>query len=182
MPLPLPVEPPAPRSPATAARSPTASTTPRRRSSRRSTRAARTALVDRLEEAARQKHGAAHRDAYRAYREEVEHALADGRRHGLVGADLLDYFYLVHRLAYRSGLGARSGRYSACATPAFVRAAFDLTPEQRLDGRLHTELINRLVPAWSEVPFFEPNDAGPSRRSAARGSGRSPGTPKRSRR
>ena len=96
------------------------------------------ALVDRLEEAARQKHGAAHRDAYRAYREEVEHALADGRRHGLVGADLLDYFYLVHRLAYRSGLGARSGRYSACATPAFVRAAFDLTPEQRLEGRLHT--------------------------------------------
>ncbi len=119
------------------------------------------AVVDRLEEAARQKHAAAHRAAYRAYREEVEHALDEGRRHGLVGADLLDYFYLVHRLAYRSGLGARSGRYSACATPAFVRAAFDLTPEQRLEGRLHTELIARLVPAWSEVPFFEPNDAGP---------------------
>ncbi len=83
------------------------------------------------------KHAAAHRAAYRAYREEVERALAEGRRHGLAGAGLLDYFYLVHRLAYRSGLGARSGRYSACATPAFVRAAFDLTPEQRLDGKLH---------------------------------------------
>ncbi len=119
-------------------------------------------LVDRLEQAARQKHAAAHRGAYRAYRSEVESALDQGRRHGLAGADLLDYFYLVHRLAYRSGLGARSGRYSACATPAFVRAAFDLTPEQRLDGKLHLELIARLVPEWSEVPFFEPGDAGPA--------------------
>jgi hypothetical protein len=118
-------------------------------------------LVDRLEQAARQKHAAAHRGAYRTYRSEVESALDQGRRHGLAGADLLDYFYLVHRLVYRSGLGARSGRYSACATPAFVRAAFDLTPEQRLEGKLHLELIARLVPEWSEVPFFEPDDAGP---------------------
>jgi hypothetical protein len=118
-------------------------------------------LIDRLEQAARQKHAAAHRGAYRAYRSEVEAALDQGRRHGLAGADLLDYFYLVHRLAYRSGLGARSGRYSACATPAFVRASFDLTPEQRLEGKLHLELIARLVPEWSEVPFFEPDDAGP---------------------
>src|SRR5439155_1223398 len=34
-------------------------------------------LVDRLEEAARQEHAAAHRDAYRAYREEAERALDD---------------------------------------------------------------------------------------------------------
>ncbi|HXE98758.1 MAG TPA: hypothetical protein VN458_00260 [Solirubrobacterales bacterium] len=118
-------------------------------------------LGDRLEQAARQKHSAAHRGAYRAYREEVERALAEGRRHGLAGPALLDYFYLVQRLAYRSGLGARSGRSSACATPAFVRASFDLTPDQRLDGKLHHDLIARLVPEWSEVPFFEPDDAGP---------------------
>jgi hypothetical protein len=117
--------------------------------------------AERLEQAARQKHGAARRSAYRAYREEVERALAEGRRHGLVGPGLLDYFYLVHRLAYRSGLGARSARYSACTTPAFVRAAFDLSPEQRLDGKLHTELIVRLAPEWARVPFFEPDDAGP---------------------
>ena len=118
-------------------------------------------LVDRLEEAARQKHAAAHSGAYRAYREAVEQVLAEGRRHALAGPVLLDYFYLVHRLAYRSGLGARSGRYSACATPAFVRAAFDLTPEQRLDGKLHIELIERLVPEWASVPFFEPDESGP---------------------
>jgi hypothetical protein len=118
-------------------------------------------LVDRLEQAARQKHAAAHPDAYKAYRAVVEAALADGRRHGLVGPALLDYFYLVHRLAYRSGLGARSGRHSACATPAFVRAAFDLTPEQRLEGKLHVELIDRLVPEWSAVPFFEPDYSDP---------------------
>src|SRR5919197_5585963 len=118
-------------------------------------------LADRLEQAARQKHSAAHRDAYRAYRHEVERALDAGRQRGLAGPSLLDYFYLLHRLAYRSGLGARSGRYSACATPAFVRAAFDLTPEQRLEGKLHAELIDRLVPEWREVPFFEPDAAGP---------------------
>ncbi|HYX78913.1 MAG TPA: hypothetical protein VE727_06095 [Solirubrobacterales bacterium] len=118
-------------------------------------------LADRLEQAARQKHSAAHRDAYRAYRREVELALDAGRQRGLAGPSLLDYFYLLHRLPYRSGLGARSGRYSACATPAFVRAAFDLTPEQRLEGKLHLELIDRLVPQWTGVPFFEPNDAGP---------------------
>ncbi len=118
-------------------------------------------VADRLEQAARQKHSAAHKRAYRAYREEIERALAEGRRHGLAGPALLDYFYLVHRLAYRSGLGARSGRYSACATPAFVRAAFDLTPEQRLEGKLHTELIARLAPEWAQVPFYEPDDAGP---------------------
>ena len=91
----------------------------------------------------------------------MEAALAEGRRHGLAGAELLDYFYLVHRLADRSGLGARSGRYSACATPAFVRAAFDLNPEQRLDGKLHLELIARLVPERSEVPFFDSDEAAP---------------------
>ncbi len=118
-------------------------------------------VVERLEQAARQKHAAARRKAYRAHREEIERALAEGRRHGLAGPALLDYFYLVHRLAYRSGLGARSGRYSACTTPAFVRAAFDLTPDQRLEGKLHTELINRLAPEWAQVPFYEPNGAGP---------------------
>ena len=106
-------------------------------------------------------HAAAHRDAYRAYRAEVERALDEGRRHGLAGAGLLDYFYLVHRLAYRSGLGARGGRYSACLTPAFVRAAFDLTPEQRLEGKLHHDLIARLAPAGSEAPLVEPADPDP---------------------
>ena len=64
-------------------------------------------LAERLEQEARGEHSAAHRGAYRAYRSEVERALAEGRRHGLAGAGLLDYFYLVHRLASRSGLGAR---------------------------------------------------------------------------
>ena len=118
-------------------------------------------LAERLEREARGEHSAAHRDAYRAYRAEVERALDEGRRHGLAGAGLLDYFYLVHRLADRSGLGARGGRYSACLTPAFVRAAFDLTPEQRLEGKLHHDLIARLAPAESEAPLAEPADPDP---------------------
>src|SRR5204863_8932989 len=43
------------------------------------------ALVDRLEQAARQKHAAAHPDAYKTYRAALEEALAEGRRHALAG-------------------------------------------------------------------------------------------------
>jgi hypothetical protein len=40
--------------------------------------------------------------------------------------------------------------------PAFVRAAFTQSTQQRKDTALHRALIARLVPAWAEVPFFRP--------------------------
>lgn len=123
------------------------------------------ALVTKLEKAARRKRDAATEAGFAAFREEVETALEDGRSRGLKGASLLDFYYLNQRLAHRSGLGARNDRASACATPGFVRACFDLEPEGRLAGRLHPMIVDRLVPEWSGVRIFEAPTGGPMKRS-----------------
>jgi hypothetical protein len=117
-------------------------------------RGGREGLLDRLMVAARRGHAAAGEEAYAAYGEECRRVLAAGREAGLDGPSLLDYFYLVERLPYRSGLGARSGRYSACVVPAFVRGAFDLKPGERLRAKLHNEVVAHLVPAWERIPYF----------------------------
>jgi hypothetical protein len=111
-------------------------------------------LVGRLERTGRQEHSAAQDHAYAAFLAEVRRTLAEGEAHGLGGPTLLDYFYLAERLPFRAGLGSRNDRYSACATPAFIRAAFDLTPRRRVKAGLHREIIRRLVPEWRRVPFF----------------------------
>lgn len=77
-----------------------------------------------------------------------------GESHGLGGPALLDYFYLAQRFPYRSGLGARTGRASACATPGVIRAAFDLSPEERISAKLHSAVIAQLVPGWKRIDFF----------------------------
>jgi hypothetical protein len=112
-------------------------------------------LVGRLERAGRRRHNAASDDAYRAYLAEIERTLQVGRSYGLAGPDLLDYYYLAQRLSFRAGLGSRNDRYSACATPAFVRACFDLTPRQRLKAKLHRRVVGLLVPSWKRIPFFQ---------------------------
>ncbi|MGI9019993.1 MAG: hypothetical protein ACR2G3_04705 [Solirubrobacterales bacterium] len=122
-------------------------------------------LVTKLERASRRKRDAAREEGYAAFREEATVALEAGRALGLEGASLLDHYYLTQRLAFRSGLGARNDRASACSTPAFVRACFDLDPPGRLEGRLHPMLVERLVPEWSGVRIFESETAGPVTRS-----------------
>jgi hypothetical protein len=110
--------------------------------------------IAQLEKNARARHSAATETAYAEYLAECERTLAEGRDFGLKGPELLDWYYMAQRLPYRSGLGARSGRSSACVTPGFVRGAFDLRPADRLDARLHREVISQLVPQWKSVPFF----------------------------
>lgn len=115
--------------------------------------------ISQLEKNARRKHSAATEESYRLYLGECERTLADGRAAGLDGVVLLDFFYMAQRLAYRSGLGARSSRWSACVDPAFVRGAFDLRPAERLDAKLHRMVIERLVPEWNDVRFFSQADS-----------------------
>jgi hypothetical protein len=100
-------------------------------------------------------HEAATADAYAEARAAVESTFARGQEHGLRGAVLLDWFYLVDRFAHRSGIATDSERISVFATPAFVRAAFSLKPRDRLGNVLHDFVIASLVPEWSDVPFFE---------------------------
>ena len=114
----------------------------------------RDGLSERLMTAARRRHSAARPESYAAYGEECERVLATGTEVGVKGPSLLDYFYLAERLPHRSGLGARSGRYSACVVPAFVRASFDLRPGDRLGAKLHAAVVADLVPEWKAIPFF----------------------------
>jgi hypothetical protein len=126
----------------------------RRRKLRRIRRGRERGPITQLERNARRKHSAAVPEAYDEYLAECEATLAEGRAAGLEGPELLDWYYLAQRLPYRSGLGARSGRASACVTPAFVRGAFDLSPRQRLGAKLHRPVIAAAVPEWKDVRFF----------------------------
>jgi hypothetical protein len=121
-------------------------------------------MLERLMTNARRDHSAAKESGYAAYEAECERVLRTGEGAGIEGPSLLDYFYLAERLPYRSGLGARSGRYSACVAPAFVRAAFDMNPRDRLKNRLHKAVVAELVPEWKRVPFFVEGSA-PTKRT-----------------
>ena len=122
---------------------------------RRLRRGGQGALMDRLEKAARKKHDAAREEAYAAYRDETELTLAEAGDLGLKGPAQLDYYYLAQRLANRSGLTTRNERWSACSTPGFIRACFDLKPKDRLVSRMHRLVIAELLPEWADAPWFE---------------------------
>ena len=124
------------------------------------------AALARLDEAARRSHGAAREAAYDAVCRVFESSVAAGEALGLDSPRLLDWFYLTERFAHRSGLAADSGRVNLFAGAPFIRAAFSLTPAERLDAVLHREAIAMLVPAWRDVPFFvKPRAKGRSLRS-----------------
>jgi hypothetical protein len=116
--------------------------------------ATRKRVLRRLERSGRQRHNSAREDAYALYLAEVERTIDEGRERGVRGASLLEYYYLAERLPHRAGLGSRSDRYSACCTPAFVRGAFDLSPRERTRAALHRAVLDKLLPAWSSIPFF----------------------------
>ncbi len=126
-----------------------------RRDLKRIRRGGAEAIVSRLMRFFAKQHEAARTDAYDLAREEIAQILAEGSEFGVEGPDLLDWFYLVDRFAHRSGLAAHAERVSVFATPAFIEAAFGLTPEQRIDAVLHREVVSLLVPAWRDVPFFK---------------------------
>lgn len=106
----------------------------------------------------RRNHDAAHETVYEIARSEMSRTLARGRREGIEGPTLLDYFLLVDRFAFKTGLNRNSSTFSIFTVPAFVRAAFDLTPEQRMESVLHRQLIAHLVPDWMSVPFVGRSD------------------------
>ena len=114
----------------------------------------RSAISDRVMRLFAKDHGAARADSYEEARAEVERILEEGRRHGVKGPLLLEWFYLVDRFANRQGVASHAERVSVFGGPAFVRAAFALRPQERIESRLHHEMVARLVPEWAEIPFF----------------------------
>lgn len=121
----------------------------------------------RLMKFCRRQHEAARDEVYEIAESDMSETLAAGRRHGIEGAALLDYFLLVDRFAFKTALNRDTTTFSVFTTPAFIRAAFDLTPDERLESLLHRPLVAHLVPEWADIPFHRrqaPNEAAEIRR------------------
>lgn len=113
-------------------------------------------ILERLLRSAHVSGNAGREELYELFRAEAAIVLAEGREWGLEGLSLLDYFYLRERFRSIQDLDTGTSRVSLFTNPAFVRAAFDLTPEQRLDAELHKRLVASFIPAWQAVPYYKP--------------------------
>jgi hypothetical protein len=87
--------------------------------------------------------------------QQVYEVFSEAKDLGISGLSQLDYFYLVERFRRWAPIGGHVDRYSPFLAPSFLRAAYDLQPEQRLENSLHTQLIESMVPEWKDVPFFK---------------------------
>jgi hypothetical protein len=122
---------------------------------RQAQRGGREGVVARLVKSCKRTHSAARAEVYEIAESEFERALAEGEAAGVEGATLLDWFYLVDRFPHRSGLASHTQRVTVFSSPSFIEAAFALSPADRLENRLHGALVARLVPEWSDVPYYE---------------------------
>jgi hypothetical protein len=73
---------------------------------------------------------------------------------GLVDVTMLDYFYAAERLRRWGSAGETLGRFSPLLSPAFIRAAFACTAEERVGNLLHRAVTARLIPEWEDVPYY----------------------------
>lgn len=90
---------------------------------------------------------------------QIDRVLRTGLSLGLSDARLLDYFYADERLRRWGTTGERQGVISPLLTPAFIRSAFALRPQQKLEAALHKGVLKHLIPPWADVPFFQPPPA-----------------------
>ncbi|MFG1908664.1 hypothetical protein [Kribbella sp. NPDC048928] len=104
-------------------------------------------------------------EARAAVAQQIEHVLRTAVHGGIENATMLDYFFVDERLRRWSTAGERTGIVSPLLIPSFVRAAFALDPAQRVGNVLHQELVRRLVPEWTDVPYFTPNPMVSARRT-----------------
>jgi hypothetical protein len=90
-----------------------------------------------------------------AVHEQIQQVFREAIQGGFEDAKMLDYFYVVERLRRWGTAGERNGVVSPLLVPAFVRSAFALSAQQRLDNVLHRALVQELVPQWADIPFFK---------------------------
>ena len=88
-----------------------------------------------------------------AERERITGLADHARDLGLRDLHLIDYIYLVERVRRWYTSAYVIGSVTPFLSPGFVAATFALTGEQKRARLLHTSLIARLVPEWSQVPF-----------------------------
>jgi len=101
-----------------------------------------------------------------AARDSARCTLDAARVAGLKGPERLEWFHLCDRFAHRQGLASHAERLTLFAMPGFVEAAFAMKPKDRMAARLHRDLVERFVPEWAEVGYFEPDggSSSPTRR------------------
>lgn len=74
---------------------------------------------------------------------------------GLRDAKVLDYFYAAERLRRWGTTAERTGTITPLLVPQFLRAAFDLTPEERKESALHRATTALLMPEWKDEPYYK---------------------------
>ena len=93
--------------------------------------------------------------AQEAARWQLQRVLSAAAKIGLDDAKILNYFFASERLRRWTGTAESNNVVSPLLAPEFVRAALDLTPEQRRGNDLHRAVTARLMPIWSDVPYYE---------------------------
>ncbi len=85
---------------------------------------------------------------------QVRRVLDSATTAGLDDAKVLDYFYAAERVRRWGTTAEGNGVVSPLLVPEFLRAAFDLSPEQRRQNALHRAVTGHLIPVWKDMPYY----------------------------
>lgn len=77
------------------------------------------------------------------------------RKHGREDIQSLDYLYLVEKFRRWGNQALGSMSAIMLSGPAYVRACFDLTPQDKIDKVFPDEIVRRALPAWNDAPYYK---------------------------
>lgn len=93
-------------------------------------------------------------EVHQLVREQIEKTIESGLNLGVKSHSLREYSYLMERLR-RWGRANRSlNVINPLVCPAFIRAAFTMDSEQRMNYQLHQFIIAKLIPQWKDLPLI----------------------------
>jgi hypothetical protein len=85
---------------------------------------------------------------------QVRRVILSATTAGMDDAKVLDYFYAAERVRRWGTTAEGTGVVSPLLAPEFMRAAFDLTAQQRGENALHRAVTERLMPVWKDTPYY----------------------------
>lgn len=97
--------------------------------------------------------GAARADVIVSERARLDALVDHAATLGLIGVEQIDYAYLMERMRRWSTSAYKVGMVVPFLAPDVVAATFALTAADKRARRLHTGLLRRFVPEWSDVPY-----------------------------
>jgi len=81
------------------------------------------------------------------------------RKRGLDDISSLDYLYLVEKFRRWGNQALGSMAAIMLSGPAYVRACFDLTPQDKIGKVFPDEIVRRALPAWRDVRYYKANSS-----------------------